>query len=238
MFLLNISRRPHSIRTHAPHVISLIPLPSDLLEDSDLWPEEFLRDLCKKLVLQDSGSRDEVIARLRLWHVSKHRGQAFQGSNFYLLPVKDKTVLPRYMSPFKRILEHERKSILRSAQKRTRSPSTLDMRFSTPSQSPTSRRRRASFDTDEESDDSSTLRIPETSPKRGKHGNRKRKKGVQFSPYNRVQLISPRKAGDNEHVRQLYQSIQEGTYENSEDEEEEWARSLSASSCEPSPTEE
>ena len=71
--------------------------------------------------------------------------------------------------------------------------------------------------------------LAETSPRRGAHGQRKRKKGVLFSPYNRVQLISPRKAGDSDHVRQLYQAIQEGQYENSEDEEEEWNRSLDQS---------
>lgn len=204
-----------------------------MLEDSELWPDEVLRGLCKKLVLEDFGPRDEIIERLRVWHVSKHRGQAFQGSNFHLLPVKDKTVMPQYLSPFKRIDEQDRKSILR-VDKRARSDisTSLDMRFSTPSQSPNSRRRSGLFEsTDTEDDDS---RVPETSPKRGKHGNRKRKKGVQFSPYNRVQLISPRKPGDNDHVRQLYQSIQEGSYENSEDEEQEWSRSVSAAS-EPSP---
>ncbi len=205
-----------------------------MLEDSELWPDEVLRGLCKKLVLHESGARDEIIERLRMWHVSKHRGQAFQGSNFHLLPVKDKTVMPQYLSPFKRIEEQNRKSILR-VDKRGRSEmsSTLDIRFSTPGHSPSSRRRSGTFETDSEDESD---RVPETSPKRGKHGNRKRKKGVQFSPYNRVQLISPRKPGDNEHVRQLYQSIQEGVYENSEDEEVEWSRSVSAaSSSEPSP---
>ena len=61
--------------------------------------------------------------------------------------------------------------------------------------------------------------MAETSPRRGPHGTRKRKKLVQFSPYNRVQLISPRKPGDNQHVQQLYQSIREGKFENSEDED-------------------
>jgi hypothetical protein len=42
-----------------------------------------------------------------------------------------------------------------------------------------------------------------------------------------VHLISPRKAGDELHIRQLYASIQEGEYENSEDEEEEWTKTQS-----------
>ena len=121
----------------------------------------------------------------------------FSGSNFYLLPVKDNTVLPQFLSPFRKIEAHEHRSILR-------------------------KRGRELFAPDEVSEEEA---IAATSPRR----NRKKKKLVQFSPYNRVQLISPRRAGDNEHVRKLYQSIQEGQYENSEDEEEVWSRSNSDS---------
>ena len=127
--------------------------------------------------------------------------------------MKEATVLPQFMSPFKRIEDDERRSILR---KRGRSES----HFSTPPES---------------AGDSSPLiphqqqkRFAETSPRRS-HG-RKKKKLVQFSPYNRVQLISPRRAGDNEHVRQLYESIREGRYEDSEDEGEEWSRTVSNNS--------
>ena len=115
------------------------------------------------------------------------------GSNFYLLPVKDNTVLPQFLSPFKKIEAHEHRPILR---KRIRTP-----------------------------DSCVSPEIAATSPRR----NRKKKKLVQFSPYNRVQLISPRRAGDGDHVRQLYQSIEEGQYENSDDEEEMWSRSNSSS---------
>ena len=122
--------------------------------------------------------------------------------------MKEATVLPQFMSPFKRIEDDKRRSILR---KRCRSES----QFSTPPHS---------------TEDLSPLvhqrsRFAETSPRKS-HG-RKKKKLVQFSPYNRVQLISPRKAGDNEHVRQLYESIQEGRLEDSDDEEEEWSRTVS-----------
>lgn len=131
----------------------------------------------------------------------------FIGSNFYLLPVKEATVLPQFLSPFKRIEHHERKSILR---KRGRSEAV----FSTPPQSP----RETSPLKDREA---------ETSPRKAHYHHRKKKKLVQFSPYNRVQLISPRRAGDNEHIRKLYQSIQEGAYEDSEDEKESWSRTTS-----------
>ncbi len=71
-------------------------------------------------------------------------------------------------------------------------------------------------------------RVAETSPRRLV---RKTKKlSVQFSPYNRVQLISPRRAGDELHIRQLYASIQEGHYENEDEEEEEWEKSISSNS--------
>ena len=132
------------------------------------------------------------------------------GSNFYLLPVKDNTVLPQFLSPFKKIEAHEQRSILR---KRVRSESV----FSTPPQSPC-----------EESEDEAT-QVAETSPRRIRN-HRKKKKLVQFSPYNRVQLISPRRPGDGAHVRQLYQSIEEGRFENSDDEEQEWTRSNSGTS--------
>ena len=182
---------------------------SDLLEDHVLWPDKLLQELCRKISLQASGAREELVTRLRLWHVSKHDGKGFQGSNFYLLPISDKTVPSQYMSPYKRIEHHERRSILR---KRGRSESVT---FSTPPQSP-----------NEASPVRQVLRVAETSPRR----TRKKKKLVQFSPYNRVQLISPRKAGDEQHIRDLYASIQEGAYENSEDEGEEWARTVSNAS--------
>jgi len=137
------------------------------------------------------------------------------GSNFYLLPVKEATVLPQFMSPFKRIEDEKRRSILR---KRCRS----EVKFSTPPQSP-------------EKETSPSLhqrtRLAETSPRRS-YG-RKKKKLVQFSPYNRVQLISPRRAGDNEHVQKLYESIREGKFEDSDDEEDEWSRTVSNDSGSP-----
>lgn len=169
-----------------------------------------LQELCRKIGLQASGEREELVTRLRLWHVSKHDGKGFQGSNFFLLPVNETTISAEYMSPFKRLEDHERRSILR---KRGRS----EVSFLTPPESPVKRR----SNTDNQ-------RVAETSPNR-RHG-RKKHKGVQFSPYNRVHLISPRKAGDEAHIRQLYASIQEGAYENSEDEEEEWARTVSNAS--------
>ena len=132
------------------------------------------------------------------------------GSNFYLLPVKEATVLPQFLSPFKRIEHHERRSILR---KRGRSESV----FSTPPHSPPEL-------------SPSEPRHAETSPRKVHHHIRKKSKLVQFSPYNRVQLISPRRTGDNEHIRKLYQSIQEGSHENSEDEEQEWSRTISQTS--------
>jgi hypothetical protein len=195
---------------------------SDLLEDDSLWPDKCLQDLSRKLGLQTSGSREELIMRLRIWHNSRHEGQAFQGSNFYLLPVKENTVLPQFLSPYKPIEHGRRRSILR---KRCRASAGG---FTTPPKS--AEGKRAIFDDSDSSDD----RVPETSPKRGPHGTRKRKKLVQFSPYNRVQLISPRRPGDNVHVRQLYQSIKEGTFENSEDEEDEWSRSVNQSSTDSS----
>jgi hypothetical protein len=137
--------------------------------------------------------------------VSKHEGKGFQGSNFYLLPISENTISAEYMSPYRRIGDSERRSILR---KRSRS----EVAFSTPPQSPQHNLR-------------SERRAPETSPSKAQI--RKKRKAVQFSPYNRVQLISPRKAGDEEHIRRLYASIQEGVYENSEGEEEEWARTVS-----------
>ena len=193
-----------------------------MLEDDSLWPDKCLQDLSRKLGLQTSGSREELIIRLRIWHNSRHEGQAFQGSNFYLLPVKENTVLPQFLSPYKPIEHNNRRSILR---KRARVPKDgTPGGFTTP---PRSAEGKISH-RDEISGESSDAqdRVPETSPKRGPHGTRKRKKLVQFSPYNRVQLISPRRPGDNIHVRQLYQSIKEGTFENSEDEKDEWNRSL------------
>jgi hypothetical protein len=185
----------------------------DLLEDSKIWPDKLLQELCRKIGLQACGERDELITRLRLWHVSKHEGKGFQGSNFYLLPISETTISAEYMSPYRRLDDHERRSILR---KRGHS----DVAFSTPPQSPCDRVNRCE-----------QRRISDTSPSKAQA--RKRKKLVQFSPYNRVQLISPRKAGDEEHIRQLYASIQEGAYENSEDEEEEWARTVSNESSSP-----
>ena len=114
--------------------------------------------------------------------------------------MKDNTVLPQFLSPFRRIEAHEHRPILRKRGRELFSDSSSDVEP-----------------------------VAATSPRR----NRKKKKLVQFSPYNRVQLISPRRAGDNEHVRKLYQSIQEGQYENSEDEEEVWSRSNSDNSSDP-----
>ena len=56
----------------------------DLLEDNGLWPDKCLQDLSRKLGLQASGIRDELITRLRLWHVSKHHGKGFQGKRVFL----------------------------------------------------------------------------------------------------------------------------------------------------------
>ena len=52
----------------------------DLLEDNGMWPDNCLQDLSRKLGLQASGVREELITRLRLWHVSKHEGKGFQGT--------------------------------------------------------------------------------------------------------------------------------------------------------------
>jgi hypothetical protein len=191
----------------------------DLLEDPKVWPDKLLQELCRKIGLQACGERDELITRLRLWHVSKHEGKGFQGSNFYLLPISENTIAAEYMSPYKRIEDSERRSILR---KRGRS----EVAFSTPPQSPLRQ------------PPEHHKKIPDTtSPSKAQA--RKKKKLVQFSPYNRVQLISPRKEGDEAHIRQLYASIKEGAYENSEDEEEEWNRTVSNdSSSSPSPEDE
>ena len=113
---------------------------SDLLEDESLWPEKCLQDLSRKLGLQSSGTREELVTRLRLWHISRHEGQAFQGSNFYLLPVKENTVLPQFLSPYKPISDSERRSILRK--RAARNSGDLGI-FSTPPQSPTSPMRRS-----------------------------------------------------------------------------------------------
>ena len=179
-----------------------------MLEDPKVWPDKLLQELCRKIGLQACGDREELITRLRLWHVSKHEGKGFQGSNFYLLPINETTIAAEYMSPYKKLDGSEQRPILR---KRGRS----EVAFSTPPQSPVRQ-------------SESHKRAPETSPSKAQA--RKKKKGVQFSPYNRVQLISPRKDGDEEHIRQLYASIKEGPYENSEDEGEEWARTISSSS--------
>jgi len=186
-----------------------------------------LQDLSRKLGLQSSGSREELVTRLRLWHISRHEGQAFQGSNFYLLPVKENTVLPQFLSPYKPIENSERRSILRKRVSVTASKADSGVvQFSTPPQSPVRTRRHHKRRSSEEEN-------AQTSPRRSRrhsHNGSKRKKLVQFSPYNRVQLISPRKDGDNQHIKQLYDSIREGQYENSEDEEEEWSRSVSCES--------
>ena len=47
-----------------------------------MWPDTCLQDLSRKLGLQASGVREELITRLRLWHVSKHDGKGFQGMCF------------------------------------------------------------------------------------------------------------------------------------------------------------
>ncbi len=171
-----------------------------------MWPDKLLQELCRKIGLQACGEREELITRLRLWHVSKHEGKGFQGSNFYLLPISEKTIAAEFMSPYKRLEDSDRRPILR---KRGRS----EVAFSTPPQSPIRQ-------------PDPHKKIPDTSSP-SKAQARKKKKLVQFSPYNRVQLISPRKEGDEEHIRQLYASIKEGAYENSEDEGEEWNRTVS-----------
>ena len=128
--------------------------------------------------------------------MQKYSSQGLCGGNFHLLPVKDATVPDPYLSPFRKI--QFARSILR---KRSR--------YSAGSGS--SRKKRAR----DENYDSGNQRNPDGSwrgsqssvkpvesdaevfPSQESIGtpSKPARKSVQFSPYNKVQLMSPRKGG-------------------------------------------
>ena len=109
--------------------------------------------------------------------MQKYTSQGLHGGNFHLLPVKENTVPQPYLSPFKRIEMVDHRSILRKRSRFSNGSTTsgvnaLPMRVSRKSLS----RRKSQADED--------MRSPEKSRTR---------KTVQFSPYNKVQLMSPRR---------------------------------------------
>ena len=126
---------------------------------------------------QSEGCREDLVSRLKLWHVQKYTSQGLHGGNFHLLPVKENTVPQPYLSPFKRIEVVDHRSILRKRSRFSNGSTTsgmnaLPMRVSRKSLG----RRKSQADDD--------MRSPEKS---------RSKKTVQFSPYNKVQLMSPRR---------------------------------------------
>ena len=123
--------------------------------------------------------------------MQKYSSQGLHGGNFHLLPVKETTVPHPYLSPFKRIQASDRRPILR---KRSRfSNSSNPPRFSRRS----SGGRRSSLFEDENEDERNSKKLQRTSigstESSQETARSPRKKTVQFSPYNKVQLMSPRK---------------------------------------------
>ncbi|KAF4653344.1 hypothetical protein FOL47_010569 [Perkinsus chesapeaki] len=83
-----------------------------LLDNSRYWSEDSLRDLCRKLSLEVSGDREDLITRLRSWHeqmdlesgapVGLKSYTATGGGNFWLISVKEALVASKFKSPFRR----------------------------------------------------------------------------------------------------------------------------------------
>ena len=107
-----------------------------------------------------------MINRLRVWHVQKYTSGGLHGGNFHLLPVKEKTVPLPYLSPFRRISDKNHRPILRK-----RSRYSLASSVSSPASGGRSLRLSRRFS----SEDGRKRRIA---------------KSVQFSPYNKVHLLS------------------------------------------------
>ncbi|KAF4680408.1 hypothetical protein FOZ60_013550 [Perkinsus olseni] len=208
-----------------------------MLDHSRYWSEESLRDLCRKLSLESTGNRGELITRLRAWHEEMDvsgdaavglRSYSAPGGNFWLISVKEALVSSKFKSPFRRGSAVDGdgavKPILRRDSAYGESPSAQSSGAKSAKEGQAKKRRSGSLEGVTESKAKRRTSIcppakdegtpagldseassptvsgqarsptcPASSASRSATTGKKRRARVQFSPYNEVQLMSPRR---------------------------------------------
>ncbi|KAF4648882.1 hypothetical protein FOL47_002690, partial [Perkinsus chesapeaki] len=217
-----------------------------LLDHSTYWSDSSLSNLCQKLRLPATGSREEIIHRLRTWHAAHNPNGPTPGvpsyratsGNFCLIAVKEGLVAEKFKSPFKRKNGLASKPILRKVS--SYSPTSFakaadpllpvvesprgfkrpGSSYSSPETggrlSPCKERRRSicppmnPTDSEGESDKTAERSLPlkqearlgqlTATPAKSSRGGmtsesstKRKRRRVQFSPFNEVQLMSPRR---------------------------------------------
>mmetsp|Transcript_19975 Transcript_19975/g.19738 ORF Transcript_19975/g.19738 Transcript_19975/m.19738 type:complete len:322 (-) Transcript_19975:183-1148(-) len=214
-----------------------------LLDHSTYWSDSSLANLCLKLRLPATGSREEIIGRLRMWHATHNPNGPTPGvpsyratrGHFCLVAVKEGLVAEKFKSPFKRKAGSASKPILRKVS--SYSPTSFATTetllpvvespkassrpdLSSPQGgrlSPCKERRRSICPpidvTDSEGEFSNDQRssthsmppkhdcaVDQSTPARHVRGGpaseastKRKRRRVQFSPFNEVQLMSPRR---------------------------------------------
>jgi hypothetical protein len=189
-----------------------------MLDIKEEFSHASLIKLCKRITasgqgpISHEGSRIELVARLRKWHDLRKDGKKGQkGNNFHFVRVKEEALPDKYKSPFKPMNTPDvQKSILRKTSKYPLAdvPEKMGSTLRTP-KAKTPKSISSSPGSDEFLDARSNsaspavatpvLRLPtpcktplKACPIDMTPTTRKRR--LCFSPYNRVQLISPRRA--------------------------------------------
>ncbi|KAF4738639.1 hypothetical protein FOZ62_028116 [Perkinsus olseni] len=205
-----------------------------LLDHSTYWSDSSLANLCQKLRLPATGSREEIIGRLRTWHATHNPNGPTPGvpsyraasGNFCLIAVKEGLVAEKFKSPFKRKAGASKPILRKVSSYSPNSFTTADSLLPVVESpkavnrpeggrlSPCKERRRSICPplnvTDSEGEsandersvvprhdqklDQATPAKPSRAGVAASEGSTKRKRRrVQFSPFNEVQLMSPRR---------------------------------------------
>jgi hypothetical protein len=181
-----------------------------MLDDREHWSMKALQKLCKQAKVDNSGSREEIVQRLRLWHVCKgdtdtprYRGES--ANKFALLPVK--TVPDKFLGPYQVADTSETpvgrtplKSCLRKASAypdmlKAETPKKEADEFHSPCEDEEDMALLAPTPTPVKTPGRTPGMTPAMTPTTT---GRKRKASLHFSPYNKVQLISPREGKEEE----------------------------------------
>ncbi|KAF4720250.1 hypothetical protein FOZ63_032474, partial [Perkinsus olseni] len=204
------------------------------LDHSTYWSDSSLANLCQKLRLPATGSREEIIGRLRTWHATHNPNGPTPGvpsyraasGNFCLIAVKEGLVAEKFKSPFKRKAGASKPILRKVSSYSPNSFTTADSLLPVVESpkavnrpeggrlSPCKERRRSICPplnvTDSEGEsandersvvprhdqklDQATPAKPSRAGVAASEGSTKRKRRrVQFSPFNEVQLMSPRR---------------------------------------------
>jgi hypothetical protein len=189
-----------------------------MLDDKAHFSMNSLQKICKNIGVNNEGSREQLVKRLRSWHNIRLDGKKGQkGANFHFMRVKESALPQDFKSPFKKHNACDTpKSILRTKSRfptpppkatvaetpksvrQMRTPHSRKSHFSTPDSetfhSPLSA---SAMDASQEASPNMLspmggMKLPQPSTPKAATPTSKKRSKLCFSPYNQVRLMPPR----------------------------------------------